>query len=97
MARALVYIHDRRVVLADIATKNLLFDSALRQIRDFTESSLLPLDTDSVTDMAEVDDNGYSVRTDVGQLGAVMYEVVTRQRCGFDPFRDQPPGPARAV
>lgn len=93
MAHTLAQIHDRRVIVADIALRNFLLsvDLSVRQC-DFTESTTLPLETD----METADDNGYSIYTDIGQFGAVMYEAVTGQHCEFDLFKDQPPGPARA-
>ncbi len=94
MARTLVYTHNRRVIVADIATRNFLLDNQLSvKLSDFTESSILPL----TADMQTVDDSGYSIFTDIGQLGAVMYEVVTGKACKFDLFKDQPPGPATAT
>lgn len=87
MARALAQIHDRRVIVADIASRNFLLDSDLSiKFCDFTESTKMPLDTH----METANDNGYSIRTDIGQLGAVMYEVVTGERCEFDLFKDVP-------
>ncbi|KAE8317961.1 hypothetical protein BDV41DRAFT_572429 [Aspergillus transmontanensis] len=46
--------------------------------------------------MEAVDDNGFSIHTDIGQLRAVMYEVTTGQKCDWDLFKDSPPddGPA---
>ncbi len=34
------------------------------------------------------DDLGYSCLTDIGQFGAVMYEIVTGEDCKFDIMRD---------
>ncbi|KAL1987063.1 hypothetical protein VTN96DRAFT_4937 [Rasamsonia emersonii] len=86
MARTLVRIHDRRVIVADIASRNFLLASDLSvKFCDFTESSIMP----PHIDMETADDNGYSIQTDIGQLGAVMYEVVTGERCEFDLFQDQ--------
>jgi serine/threonine protein kinase len=94
MARTLVYTHDRPLIFADVATRNFLLDNHLSvKLSDFTESSILPL----TADMQTVNDNGYSIFTDIGQLGAVMYEVVTWKACGFDLFRNLPPGPATAT
>ncbi|PGH36220.1 NEK protein kinase [[Emmonsia] crescens] len=94
MAHTLVRIHDRCVIVADIATKNFVLGADLSvKSCDFTESSILPLGTD----MERADDHGYSIYTDIGQLGAVIYEVITGQRCKFDLFRDQPSGPACAA
>ncbi|KAJ9370061.1 hypothetical protein DTO282E5_5258 [Paecilomyces variotii] len=87
MARTLARIHDRRVIVADIASRNfLLSDDLSIKFCDFTESSILHPDTD----MENFNDNGYSIQTDIGQLGAVIYEVVTGKRCDFDLFKDQP-------
>ncbi|KAE8155494.1 kinase-like protein [Aspergillus tamarii] len=93
MARTLSYIHDRRVLVADIASRNFLLDSELCiKICDFSEASLLPLDSD----MEAVDDNGYTTRIDIGLLGAVIYEVVTGHRCEIDLFKDNSPTDGRA-
>lgn len=94
MARALAHIHGRRVLVADIASRNFLLDSDLSiKFCDFTESTKFPLDTS----MDAVDDVGYTVQTDIGQLGAVMYEVVTGERCEFDRFKDMTLGEGRAA
>ncbi|EAW24606.1 putative protein kinase [Aspergillus fischeri NRRL 181] len=94
MARTLEQIHDKRVLVADIATRNFLLDSDLSvKLCDFTEASVLPLDT--VMELA--DDNGFSIQTDIGQLGAVMYEVVTGSKCDFDLFKDNAPDDGRAI
>lgn len=85
MARTLGYIHDRRVLVADIATRNILLDSDLSlRICDFSEASLLPLDSN----MESVDDNGYTTQIDIGLLGAVIYEVVTGNKCEIDLYKD---------
>ena len=93
MARTLAYIHEKRVLVADIATRNFLVDSDLSlKLCDFSESTLLPFDVDIDT----ADDNGYSPRIDIGQLGAVMYEVVTGNKCEIDLFKDNSPTDGRA-
>ncbi|KNG90084.1 hypothetical protein ANOM_002094 [Aspergillus nomiae NRRL 13137] len=93
MARTLSYIHDRRVLVADIASRNFLLDSDLcLKICDFSEASLLPLDFN----MDAVDDNGYTTRIDIGLLGAVMYEVATGNKCEIDLYKDNSPTDGRA-
>lgn len=88
MARTLAYIHERRIIVADIASRNFLLDSGLSiKLCDFTESIQLPLDTC----MEKADFDGYSIRTDIGQLGCVMYEVIVGEKCKFDIFKDIPP------
>ncbi|KAL3435035.1 kinase-like domain-containing protein [Aspergillus tetrazonus] len=87
MAHSLSKIHDRRIIVADIATRNFLLDAEFKvNICDFTESVKLPLDTC----METADWAGYSIYTDIGQLGAVMYEVVVGEQCEFDIFKDLP-------
>jgi serine/threonine protein kinase len=88
MACTLAYIHDRRVLVADIASRNFLLDSDLSiKICDFTESTMMPPDTC----METADYGGYSIQTDIGQLGAVVYEVVVGEKCAFDIFKNVPP------
>ncbi|KAL3476117.1 kinase-like domain-containing protein [Aspergillus californicus] len=74
MARSLAYIHDRRIIVVDIASCNLLLDSDLSM--KFV--------------ISRTNGGGYTVQTDIGQLGAVMYEVLTGQQCDFDIFKDVP-------
>lgn len=38
--------------------------------------------------MEAADWAGYSIHTDIGQLGAVMYEVVVGEKFDFDIFKD---------
>ena len=69
MAHSLSQIHDGRIIVADIATRNFLLDADFKsQYVNFTESILSPLDTQ----MESADSAGYSIHTDVAQLGAVM-------------------------
>ncbi|OAL40481.1 hypothetical protein AYO20_00217 [Fonsecaea nubica] len=85
MAQTLAYIHQRRVIVADIRLDNLLVDDQLAiKFTDFGESTLMPLHWDLQGD----DGDGYSILTDIGQFGAIMFEIVTGQRCKFDPMQD---------
>ena len=86
LAHTLAFIHDRRVIVADIRLDNLLLDEnyAIHFV-DFGESTLMPLDWD----LKGCDTDGYSVMTDLGQFGAIMFEIVTGQRCKFDFSQDQ--------
>ncbi|KAL4946830.1 hypothetical protein BDV06DRAFT_229703 [Aspergillus oleicola] len=88
MARGLAQIHDRRVLVLDIARRNFLVDSDLSvKFCDFTEATILPLDTC----METANDHNNTVQTDIGQLAAVMYEVVTGEDCSFNSFLDKLP------
>ncbi|KAJ5259259.1 hypothetical protein N7478_012240 [Penicillium angulare] len=92
MAQTLSYIHDRSVLVADIASRNLLFDSDLSmEFCDFSEASLLPLDSD----MEAVDNLGYTTQVDIGFLGAVFYEVVTGIKCDINLFEHNDPTDGR--
>jgi hypothetical protein len=93
MARTISFIHERRVLVADIASRNFLLDSDLSlRICDFTEASLLPLDSD----MEAVDENGYTTRIDIALLGTVMYEIITGTKCEVDLFMNNSPTDGRA-
>lgn len=94
MAYTRSHIHDRHVIVADIATRNFLLAADLSvKFSDFSESTLLPLHTD----METADDSGYSIYTDIGQLGSVMFEVVTGTPCKFDLYKDKPFEPVTAT
>ena len=94
MACTLIYIHDLCVIVTNIATWNFLFAADLSvKFSDFTESSILSFGTD----MQVTDDAGYLIYTDIGQLGTVMYEVVTGKLCKFDLYKNQLAGLATAV
>ncbi|EHY59562.1 hypothetical protein HRR83_001161 [Exophiala dermatitidis] len=81
MARTLAHIHHRRVIVADIRLQNFLLDDQLAiKFVDFGESTLMPLDWD----LNGPDEDGYSIQTDLEQLGSVMYEVVTGQSGKLD-------------
>ncbi|EXJ87641.1 serine/threonine protein kinase [Capronia coronata CBS 617.96] len=85
IAQTLAYIHDRRIILADIRLDNFLLDKQLAiRFTDFGQSTLMPLDWD----LRGCDDDGYSVMTDLGQLGAVIFEIATGQSCKFDFVQD---------
>ncbi|KAM3467421.1 hypothetical protein NHJ6243_000042 [Beauveria neobassiana] len=93
MAQALDYIHDRCVLIADIASRNFLLDAHLSlKICDFSEASLLPLGSDMLT----ADDNGYTTQIDIGLLGTVMYEIVTGVQWKVDLYKDNDPADGRA-
>lgn len=88
MAQTLARIHDHFVIVVDIASRNILVDSDLSvKFCDFTEATKFPLGTR----METAEDDGYSIQTDIGQLGAVIYEVVTGKKCEFDLFKDADP------
>jgi Protein tyrosine and serine/threonine kinase len=85
LARTLVHIHNRRVVVCDVRTDNILLDDDFTvKMTDFGESVMMPLDWN----MEGIVDLGWSVSTDIGAFGAVMFEIVTGQHCRFDLMQD---------
>lgn len=94
IAHTLARIHEHRVLFCDGALRNYLLTPDLSILLcDFGVSALLPLDTDIWT--AEV--CGFTFETDIGDLGAAIYELVTGTRVDFDIFEDpgQPAWPSR--
>ncbi|WEW60683.1 hypothetical protein PRK78_006170 [Emydomyces testavorans] len=88
MTRTLAHIHDQYAIVADIASHNFFLAADLSvKFCDFTDSSVMDLHVD----METAGDDEYSIQTDVGQLGAVIYEVVSGERCEFDLFKEPPP------
>ncbi|KAK5284785.1 hypothetical protein LTS03_008709 [Exophiala xenobiotica] len=86
IAHTMAYIHEHRIIIADVRLDNLLLDDTLEvKFCDFGESTLMPLDWD----LDGTDDLGFSVLTDIGQFGAAMYEVITGLRCKFDLTQDR--------
>lgn len=84
LAQTLAYVHGRCVIVADFRSDNCLLDDQLFiKLGDFGESSLMPLDWDLAGD-----DDGYSILTDLGQFGALMFEVVTGRSCKFNLMQD---------
>lgn len=81
VAHTMSYIHGHRIIIADIRLDNLLLtDDLCVKFSDFGESAMMPLDWD----LNGSDDLGFSIMTDIGQFGAVMFEIVTGQTCKFD-------------
>ncbi|KAE8377569.1 hypothetical protein BDV26DRAFT_281740 [Aspergillus bertholletiae] len=93
ITRTLSFIHDRCVLVADIASQNFLLDSDLSiKLCDISEASILPLGSD----MKTVDDHGFNAQIDIGLLGTVMYEIVTGEKLRVDLFKDNSPTDGRA-
>lgn len=83
--QSLSFIHDRGILVADIASRNFVLDSDLSiKFCDFSEASIFSLGTD----MNLVDDHGYNVQIDIGLLGTVMYEIVTGEKLQIDLFKE---------
>ena len=81
-----LHIHRKKVLLYDIATRNVLIadDGSLRMI-DFGQCSILP----EAIDMSTADDNGCTVRSDIFHLGCVIYSTAMWTKFEFDLFGRQ--------
>lgn len=85
IAKTMAYIHEHRIIIADVRLDNLLLDDTLAvKFCDFGESAIMPLDWD----LDGTDDLGFSILTDIGQFGTAMYEVMTGVRCRYDLTQD---------
>lgn len=74
-------VHERRVLVADIATRNFLLDeNCSLQMCDFTESVVVPNDINMDTFVSE---DYFSVKFDVARFGSMMYEITSRNRFEF--------------
>ena len=74
IADTICYIHLRKVIIGDIALRNILLDHDFCvKLCDFADSTVLPLDAD----MESAEDNGLSVKTDIFQFGSLVYELRT--------------------
>lgn len=92
MAQTLALSHRCRVIVADLRSDNTLVDDDLSvKFTDFGDSTLMPLDWD----MQEPDEYGKSASTDVGNFGAVMFEIITGKHRKFDLMQawKEPGGP----
>ena len=85
LAHTMAYIHSRRVIITDFRLDNIVFDDQMAiKLVDFSESTLMPLDWD----LDGCDNCGFSILTDIGQFGAVMFELIMGRRCAFDIYQD---------
>jgi tRNA A-37 threonylcarbamoyl transferase component Bud32 len=74
-------VHERRVLVADIATRNFLLDDNLSlQMCDFTESVIVSNDEDMANFVSE---DCLSVKFDIARFGSMMYEVTSGSRYEF--------------
>ncbi|KAL8964447.1 MAG: hypothetical protein Q9183_004441 [Haloplaca sp. 2 TL-2023] len=90
------YLHQQKVLLDDIALRNLLVadDWSLKMI-DFGNCEILPRDTD----MARAGDKHCNLQADIFYLGCLIYSIVTWQKfdvnlwmldCKLPPLQDLP-------
>lgn len=80
MAHTISYFYRCLIIIADIRLDNLLpADDLYIKFCDFGESKIIPLDWD----LNGSDDLGFSIMTDLGQFGAVIFEIITSQKMQF--------------
>lgn len=74
-------VHERRVLVVDIATRSFLLDEDLSlHMCDFTESTIVADDED----MAEcISEDFTSVKSDIARFGSMMYEVISGNQFEF--------------
>lgn len=94
MARTLVLIHERRVILTDITTGSFLLTTDCSiQYSGFGEAIILSPGADLDTPA----ESGHSIHTDFAQLGAVLYEIISGRRSRFDLYKHQTAEPVKAA
>ena len=86
MAHTLAYVHSQRVLICDVRLDNFMVDDQTGKLKliDFSNSTLMPLDWN----LEGGDHDGYTILTDIGQLGVAMFDMITGQRCSFDLFQE---------
>ena len=81
LAETVCYVHSRCVVIADIASRNVLLDKEMSvQLCDFSDAGVMS----PCIDMSQVQHYDLSVKTDIFQFGSLMYEILTRKSFSYD-------------
>ncbi|TID22793.1 kinase domain containing protein [Venturia nashicola] len=85
ITRTICHIHKMKVLVDDIALRNLLVapDKSLKLV-DFGESALFP----EATDMAMANSNGSTVSVDIFHLGSVIYSIAAWTKFEYTLFFD---------
>lgn len=75
LATTLAFCHRKHILAADIGSRNcLLADDLSLKLCDFGESTII----EPHLNMAEVNDNGASVRTNIAQFGSASRSTISR-------------------
>lgn len=78
---AFIACHKRRILVFDIALRNLMLDDDMNiRLIDFANSSLLPLDEDTQL----VDEYGYTAEIDILHVANVIYSISRWQKLQTD-------------
>ncbi|KIW19589.1 hypothetical protein PV08_00162 [Exophiala spinifera] len=85
LAHTMAFVHSRRVIICDLRLDNIVYDDDMNiKLVDFSDSSRM----DSQWDLKGCDKSGFSILSDIGRFGVVMFEIVTGQHCSFDIYED---------
>ncbi|KKZ67384.1 hypothetical protein EMCG_06946 [[Emmonsia] crescens] len=80
-----VHVHSRRVVLQDVALRNILVHNNSLKLCDFGDSSLLPLDTN----MQQFCESGTTPQIEILYVGCVVYSIAVWQEFKYDYFKNE--------
>lgn len=83
ITRTICHIHKMKVLVDDIALRNLLVapDKSLKLV-DFGEGSLFP----EATDMAVANDNGITISADIFHVGCVIHSIAAWTKFEYNLF-----------
>jgi serine/threonine protein kinase len=76
------YAHARRVVIQDVALRNILVQDNSLKLSDFGESFLLPLDTN----MAQFCVNDTTAQIEILHLGCILYSIAAWREFRYNYF-----------
>ncbi|KAF1962102.1 hypothetical protein CC80DRAFT_400151, partial [Byssothecium circinans] len=76
------YVHARRVLVQDIALRNVLVHDSSLKLADFGQALLLPLDTD----MERFCENDTNSQIEILELGCLLYSIAVWQELKYDYF-----------
>ena len=81
--KTILHFHDAKVLVDDMALRNILIaDDLSLKLIDFGHCALFPVDTD----INAVSDNGLSAQTNIFHLGCIIYSIVAWKRYECDLF-----------
>jgi serine/threonine protein kinase len=85
LVEAISYVHSCRVVLQDIALRNILIHNYSPKLCDFGDSSLLPLDTN----MQHFCESGTTPQIEILYVGCVLYSIAAWKKFKYDYFENE--------
>ncbi|KAK2799698.1 hypothetical protein FQN50_008398 [Emmonsiellopsis sp. PD_5] len=79
------YVHSCRVILQDVALRNILVHNNSLKLCDFGDSSLLPLNTD----MQRFCESGTTPQVEILYVGCVLYSIAAWHEFKYDYFENE--------